>query len=305
MAATETLAQYSVPEHHVNMYTSNVRAAINKRGGDLVARVSRASYTGAKVQVVNFIGPVEFIERSTVYGDTKIAEVEHTQRWISALEYDCAILIDRLDTLKMIYDPTSPYVERMREAAVRKYDEIIMNKFFAVAKAGKEGNTDVAFPSINTVVHGGTGMSLAKLRSLRKLIKKRHIDLRGVRPLIAVTADQIDNLLGETTTTSIDWNAVKPLVDGEVSGFMGFEFVPYEDYMGKGIPTFVDTGPVNIRQCPVWLPDGMHFGLWDDLTVIISPRPDKNNIKQIHATFTAGATRLEEEKVYQLQCLYT
>lgn len=304
MAATETLAQYSVPEHQVNMFASNVRAAIAKKGGDIVSRVSRGFYRGAKVQVVDFIGPIEFIERSTVYGDTKITEVEHTSRWISALEYDCAILIDRLDTLKMIYDPTSPYVERMREAAARKYDQIVMAKFFASASTGKDGTTQIAFPNTNIIAHGGTGMGVVKLRALRKLMKKRYIDLRGVWPMIAVTADQIDNLLAETTTTSRDFNDVKPLVDGEVTRFMGFEFVPHEDFAQDGIPTFVDTGPVNIRQCPVWVNDGMHFGTWEDLTVIISNRPDKNNIKQVHATFTAGATRLEEEKVFQLQCLY-
>lgn len=304
MAAAETLAQYSVPEHHVNMFTSNVRAAINKQGGDIVSRVSRGNYTGAKVQVVDFIGPVVFIERATVYGDTKVTEVEHTSRWINGLEYDCAILIDRLDTLKMIYDPTSPYVERMREAAARKYDNIVMAKFFAAAQTGKDGTTPITFPNGNIIAHTGTGMGLAKLRALRKLIKKRHIDLRGIWPQIAVTADQIDNLLAETTTSSHDFNVVKPLVDGEVSRFMGFDFVPFEDFLGDGIPTFVDTGPVNVRQCPVWVPDGMHFGLWDDLTVIVSNRPDKNNIKQVHATFTAGATRLEEEKVYQMQCVY-
>jgi len=303
MPATESLAAYSVPEHHVKMYTSNVRAAINKRGGDLVARVSMGSYSGEKVQLVNFLGPVEFIERSTPYGDTKITEVEHTQRWISALEYDCAILVDRLDTLKMIYDPTSPYVERMREAAARRMDRIVMDKFFAIAKSGKDGTVDVSFPAADTVVHGGTGLVLTKLRSLRKLIKKRHVDLRAVRPFIAVTAEQVDNLLGETTTTSIDFNAIKPLVDGEVTTFMGFTFVPFEDYQGYGIPTHADTG--TIRDCPVWVPDGMHFGSWDALTVIISNRPDKNNIKQIHATFTAGSTRVEEGKVFKVECKET
>jgi len=303
MPAVESLAAYSVPEHHVKMYTSNVRAAINKRGGDLVARVSMGSYSGEKVQLVNFLGPVEFIERSTPYGDTKLTEVEHTQRWISALEYDCAILVDRLDTLKMIYDPTSPYVERMREAAARRMDRIVMEKFFAIAKSGKDGTVDVSFPAADTVVHGGTGLVLTKLRSLRKLIKRRHVDLRSVRPFIAVTAEQIDNLLGETTTTSIDFNAIKPLADGEVTSFMGFIFVPYEDYNGHGIPTHTDTG--TIRDCPVWVPDGMHFGMWDALTIIINNRPDKNNIKQIHATFTAGATRVEEGKVFKVECKET
>lgn len=296
----ETLATYSVPEHHVNMFTANVRDALQRKGGDLVARVSRGMYRGDKIQLVNFIGPVFFQERSSPYGDTQLTELEHTSRWITGKEYDCAVLIDRLDTLKMIYDPTSPYVQRFREAAARKQDMIVMDKFFATAKSGKEATIDVAFPAGDVVVHGTTGLTVAKLRSLRKLMKKRHVDLRTQRPFIAVTAEQIDNLLGETAVNSFDYNAVKPLVNGEVSGFMGFEFVPFETYFSDAIPSHADSGTV--RDCPVWVPDGMHFGTWDDLTILINSRPDKNNIKQIHGTFTAGAVRLEEGKVFQLQC---
>lgn len=309
MAGTETLATYSVPEHFVKMYTANVQMSLSKKGGLLTGLVSQGSYSGEKAQVVNFIGPVEFIERDSVYGDTKLTEAEHTQRWIVGKEYDCAILVDRLDLLKMIYDPSSPYVERMREAAARKQDEIIMSKFFATAKTGPDGLTSTTFPSRDIVAHGGTRFTVAKLRALRKLIKKRHVDLRSIRPYIAVTAEQIDDLLGEVAVTSSDYNAVKPLVDGDVSSFMGFNFVPYEDngnsQNGRGIPTEAVAGPATIRDCPCWVPDGMHYGNWAGLAIIINNRPDKNNIKQIHATFTGGATRLEEGKVFQVQAVET
>lgn len=301
----ETIATYSVPEHYVKMYTANVQAALAKKGGLIYPMFSQGSYKGEKSQIIDFIGPVEFIERDVPYGDTKLTEVEHTSRWISGREYDCAILVDRLDTLKMIYDPTNPYVERMREAAARRMDAIAMNAMFATAKSGKEGTDNVAFQASNIVAHGGTRMSVAKLRAMRKLIKKRHVDLRSVRPWMGVTAEQVDDLLGEVAVGSSDYNAIKPLVDGEVTSFMGFNFVSYEDgnaaVAGNSIPSFTDTGPVTVRQLPVWVPDGMHFGLWEGLTIIINNRPDKNNIKQIHATFTAGATRVEEDKVFQLQ----
>lgn len=298
----ETIASYSVPEHHTKMYTANVRAALTKKGGLLMPTVSTATYQGEKSQVVNFIGPVEFVERETVYSDTKLTELEHTQTWITGKEYDCAVLVDRLDVLKMIYDPTSPYVERFREAAARKQDEIIMGGFFADRKVGKDGASTSQFGSSNTVAHGGTALTVAKLRSLRKLIKKRHVDIRTVRPFFAVTADEVDDLLDEVAVGSKDFNAVQPLVDGEVSMFMGFQFVPYEDNgtvtatNGKGIP-YAST----VRSCPVWVPDGMHYGSWDDLTITIGNRADKNNIKQIHGTFTGGRTRLEEGKVFQCQ----
>jgi hypothetical protein len=292
----ETLATYSVPEHHVAQFTGNVRALLTKKGGILTPYVSRGSYRGEKIQLINFIGPVEFIERRTVYADTKVTELEHTSRWITGREYDCAVLVDRLDTLKMIYDPTNPYTERMREAAARRMDQIVMDAFYATAKAGKDGSTSVAFPAGNIVAHASAGLTVAKLRSLRKMMKKKHVDLRGVRPLIAVTAEEIDDLLGETSVNSIDYNSVKPLVDGEVTSFMGFNFLPYEDNGADKIYTYDDTGTV--RRLPVWTPDGMHLGVWDALTIIINNRADKNNIKQIHATFTAGATRVDEDNVF-------
>jgi hypothetical protein len=305
----ETIASYSVPEHYVKMYTANVQIALSKQGGLLTGLVQNATYRGERAQVVMFIGEVEFVERDTPYGDTKLTEVEHTQRWITGKEYDCAILVDRLDTLKMIYDPTNPYVEAMRRAAARKLDEIIMSKFYATAKTGTEGTTNTSFNAANVVAHGGTRLTVAKLRAMRKLIKKRHVDLRSMRPYMAVTAEQIDDLLGEVAVGSSDYNSVKPLVDGEVSNFMGFTFVPYEDNgdatEGRGIPTTTVAGPATIRRLPVWVEGGMHLGQWEGLTIIINNRADKNNIKQIHATFTAGATRLDENKVFELDVVET
>lgn len=301
---SETVASYSVPEHHVKMYTANVQAALTKKGGLLSGLTQSQDYKGEKAQIVNFIGEIEFTERETPYADTEVSELEHTQVWIVGTEYDAAILVDRLDTLKMIYDPTSPYVERMREAAAKKMDQVIMKAFFAARKVGKDGTETSAFLGRDTLAHGGTALTVAKLRALKKLIKKRHIDTRMVKPFIAVTADEADDLLGEVAVGSSDFNAVKPLVDGEVSSFMGFTFIPYEDAGGSGtdgksIPFYTD-GTL-VRELPVWIPDGMHFGRWENLNIIINNRPDKNNIKQIHGTMTVGATRTEEGKVFQCE----
>lgn len=289
----ETIATYTVPQHHVLMFTSNVQAALVRSGGLLRSYVSNGSYVGEKSQVVNFLGPVEFTERDTPYQDTVVTEPEHTQRWVSGRDFDCAILVDRLDTLKMIYEPTNPYVERMREAAARKEDEIIMAKFFATAKSGKNGDSLTSFPSQDIIPHGSTGMSVAKLRAARKLLKKRHVDLRREQPKIAITAEQADDLLGETAVGSADYNVVKTLVDGEVNRFMGFEFVPIEDI----IPLDGTT-----RSCPVWVPSGHHYGSWQNLAITIGNRADKNNVKQVHGSFTADATRLQEGKVLSLEC---
>lgn len=294
----DTVNNFPVTEAYLLQFTSNVQAALARKGGLLTPYVSSSTYSGEKAQVVNFIGPVFFTKRTSVYADTKATEPEHTQRWITADDFDCAILIDRVDTLRTIYDPTNPYVERMREASARSHDDIVAQAFFADARSGRNGATTIAFPAGDIIAAGGVGLTFAKLRSLRKAMKRRYLDLRMEKPLIAVTAEQTDNLLGETVVGSHDYNAVKPLVDGEVSSFMGFTFLPAEGALSpeNGLLTGGN------RLCPAWVPSGMHFGDWQSMTVTINQRADKNNIPQIHACFTSGATRIEEGRVFQVLC---
>lgn len=299
----DTTNNYPVTEAYKLTFTANVQAALTRKGGLLMPHISSSSYSGEKAQVVNFLGPIFFTKRTSVYADTKATEPEHTQRWISADDYDCAVLVDRVDTLRTIYDPTNPYVERMREALARLQDDTVAAAFFADARVGKNGASTASFATYtaDTIAAGGVGLTFAKLRSLRKAMKRRFLDLRTEKPLIAVTAQQTDDLLGETVVGSHDYNMVKPLVDGEVSSFMGFTFIPAEGALSveNGL---LDTGTTT-RSCPAWVPSGMHFGDWQSLILTIGPRPDKNNITQIHASTSFGATRIEEGRVFKVQCI--
>lgn len=291
----ETANTYPITEAYVMQFTGNVKAALNRQGGILAGAVSRGMYMGEKSQVVNFLGPVQFTKRDTAYADTVTTEPAHTQRWIAADDFDLAILIDRIDTLRMLYDPTNPYVERVREAWARQIDDIINTAFFAASKSGKNGASTVAFPtSTDVIAANASSLTFVKLRALRRGMKKRYVDLRAERPIIAVTADEVDALLNETVVGNHDYNAVKPLVDGEVSSFMGFTFLPLEGTLTEVSGT--------TRYCPAWVPSGMHYGDWQNFTVTINTRPDKNNIPQIHAAFSGGAVRLEEGKVWRVDC---
>lgn len=309
----ETVNNFPIEQHRVDQFTANVQAALFKQGGLVYGSFSQGSYHGEKGQVVNFLGPVEFVERDTVYQDSKFSETEHTQRWITGRDFDINMLIDRIDQLRMIYDPASPYVNLIRDAANRKMDQIAVQAFFDVARTGKSGATFTAFPAQDIIAEAGTArMSVAKLRSARKLLRKRHVDMRAERPMILVTSEQIDDLLAEVTVGSHDYNVVKPLVDGDVSSFMGFTFIPFEDAVQGNYNTAgnADTNglPVRkaasnyIRQCPVYVQSGMHFGLWQGFQLQIAPNPTKNFIPQIHADFTCGATRQQEGKVLKLEC---
>jgi len=292
----ETINAFDVPEHHVKMFTSNVMMDIQLKPRGLIQYVTRSSYTGEGAQAVNFIGTMDFDELEGRKADTKLSELAHTQRWIYPKDFTAATLVERIDQLRMIYDPTSPYVEAMAMGHGRRTDELIVNAFKGLGYSGKDGATSVSLPSDNIIDHGSTGLTVAKLRTARKTIKKL---IKGdiLEPIyIGVTADQVDDLLDETTVTSTDYNAIRPLVDGEVSRFMGFTFIPFEGWNSSVPASNV------IRECPVWLQSGMHWGDWDSLSVSIDKRPDKNNLPQLFGRFSGNAVRIREEKVLIIEC---
>jgi hypothetical protein len=117
--------------------------------------------------------------------------------------------------------------------------------------------------------------------------------------MIAVTAEQTDNLLGETVVGSHDYNMVKPLVDGEVSSFMGFTFIPAEGALS--VENGLLTG--GNRLCPAWVPSGMHFGdpgslhAHDRAARRQEQHPADPRLLQLRR-----ATRVEEGRVFQVLC---
>lgn len=302
-----TINQFPISQHHIDMFTSNVEADIQLMPKGLERFCTIGSYTGEQAQVVNFVGTVDFSELTARYQDTELSELSHTQRWIYPKDFDAAVLIDRIDQLRMLYDPTSPYVQAISMGYGRKKDELIRDAFFGNGYSGKNGGTVEAFDTNNVIASdvgdsgsSATGLNIEKLRAVRKKLKQ---NMKSDGPLseeiyMGVTAEQIDDLLGITEVQSSDFAAQKALVNGEVSRFLGITFVPWEGWSTR------DEGGDTIRELPAWVRSGMHWGNWEaGPSITITPRPDKRNLPQIHANFTANAVRIREEKVLRVDCL--
>ena len=290
---------FEIPEHFALSFTTNVEMLLQRQGGALTPYVSMGSYTGAKAgQVVKQFGEVEFTTKTTRNSDTEWSDIEHKQRWIFPTDYNLALPVDKEDELRMLNSPLSPYAEAMRMAAARKMDDIIIAAFDGTAKTGENGGTSTAYNTgndiaVGTGAAGATGLNVAKLRAARKLLLENHVNLAVETPYIGVTAQQMDDLLGETEVTSADFNTVRALVAGEIDTFMGFKFVQSEAYGVDGS---------SYRKCPVWVPSGVHMGMWNGLTSRIDERSDKNYTTQVWMSFTAAATRTQEGKVLRILC---
>lgn len=277
----------------VQQYTTNVELLLQQMGSRLRNAVTTGTYTGKAAKAVEQVGPVEAIRRNTRHADTPLISTPHDARWVRPKDFEWADLIDDQDKIRMLIDPQSPYARNGAMALGRSIDREIINAFFAASDTGEDGDVSTTFPAGQVVALGATGLTVAKLREAKRLLMAADVDIDNEQLFVAVTAQQHDDLLGETQTVSIDFNTTRVLVDGRITAFMGFNFIHTELLL-------VDGNGDN--RCPAWAMSGMHLGMWNDITTRISERDDKSYSTQVYVKATHGATRVEEEKVVEILC---
>jgi hypothetical protein len=143
----------------------------------------------------------------------------------------------------MLIDPQSAYVQNGVNAMRRAQDDEILQAFFAASATGENGTTSTAFPAgqIVGVNVGGanSNLNVAKLRAAKRLLMAAGVDLEFEKLFVAITAADHDGLLNEIQVTSLDYNNKPTLVEGKVTSFMGFNFIPVE---------FTDATPTTPRR---------------------------------------------------------
>ena len=285
---------FQVTTAFVQQYTTNVALLLQQRGSKLRDCVTVGSYTGKAAKAVEQIGAVTAQARTSRHADTPLISTPHDARWVFPSDFEWADMIDDQDKLRMLIDPTSPYAMNGAYALGRAMDDTIITAALGTALTGENGSTSTAFATATQqIAVGATGLTVAKLRQARRILMANEVDVAMDPLYIAVTAQQLDNLLGTTEVTSSDFNTVKTLVSGEVDTFLGFKFIQVERL---GVDGSGD------RRCIAWAKSGMHLGMWNDITTKISERADKSYATQVYVKGTFGATRTEEKKVVEIIC---
>ena len=285
---------FQVSTAFVQQYTTNVGLLLQQRGSKLRDAVTVGSYTGKAAKAVEQIGAVTAQARTSRHADTPLISTPHDARWVFPTDYEWADMIDDQDKLRMLIDPTSPYAVNGAYALGRAMDDLIITAALGTSMTGENGSTSTSFATATQqIAVGGTGLTIAKLRQARRILMGNEVDVAMDPLYIAVTATQLDELLGTTEVTSSDYNTVKTLVSGDIDTFLGFKFIQCER---------LGTDGSGDRRCIAWAKSGMHLGMWNDITTKISERADKSYATQVYVKGTFGATRTEEKKVVEIIC---
>lgn len=274
----------------VEQYSSNIQMLSQQKGSILRDKVRVEAVTG-KNAFFDQVGSVTASVRSTRHADTPQSDTPHSRRRVSLVDYEFADLIDDLDKVRMLVDPTSTYALAAAYAMGRAMDDAIITAATGSADTGVAGGTAVALPSSQIIAESGTtGMTIAKLREAKEIIDLADVDPSLPRHII-VSPKQITDLLGTTEVTSSDFNTVKALAQGDINSFLGFNFVVSNRLAVAS----------QIRDCIAFVSDGIGLAVGKDSTARIDERADKGYATQVYYSAAFGATRMEEDKVVKIQ----
>jgi hypothetical protein len=274
----------------VQQYSANVQMLSQQMGSRLRDAVRVENMTG-KNAFFDQVGKATAQKRTTRHADTPQIDTPHARRRVSLVDYEYADLIDDQDKVRMLIDPTSAYAMAAAAAMGRAMDDEIIAAATGTAFTGETGSTSTALPAGQQIANGSADMTIAKLREAKKILDLADVD-PSIQRYIAVGPDQIEALLGDTNVTSSDFNTVKALVQGEVNQFMGFNFIVTNRLAKSG----------NIRSCFAWAEDGLALAVGRDVNARIDERADKGYATQVYYAMSIGSTRMEEEKVVQIDC---
>jgi hypothetical protein len=302
-----------VTEHMVKQFSSNVWHLSQQKGSRLRGIVRTESLNG-EAGFYDHYGPVEAQEKIGRHSDTTYQETPHGRRRVTMSDYFWADLVDKEDKLRLIHDPESQYAKAAMMAMGRKMDDIIISAALGTSYAGKEGGTAVSIPNAQKIGAfdgaASSGLNVRTLRAIKKKFAQNEVD--GQPLYIICQAEQIDNLLGETEITSQDYNTVKALVNGEVDSFMGFKFIRLERLPVTTAVTAFDASNGSLgggdsiaagaRRLIACAGEGLLLALGSDVKGRIDELPQKHYSKQVYASMSMGATRLEESKVVEVLC---
>ena len=233
------------------------------------------------------------------------------QRLLIPEEWRWAVPIERNDYRRINVDIDSQYVRKAAASFARRLDRIIYTALGENVTQYYKATTNTTSRSSetkalsdsqpdgtdSTIEDNSEGLTITKLMEADQRLTNREVPDTG-RYIIA-TANQKRDLLNDAKIQSIDYNAVRALVNGEINTYMGFDFI----WFGSKHSIITGTGSPVVRQCFACHSDAITIGMEEQMFQSVDTRTDYNYLKQIYMAISIGAIRMSEEHLVRIDCV--
>lgn len=237
------------------------------------------------------LGGSDLVAITGRHSATNILNPEHSRRRLTFTDRGGAILLDRHDEVKMLIQPKNDYARNHAESYNRFLDDLVFAAAIGSATSVLADDTtaSVAIGAGQQIAAGGTGLTFEKVNQTARILNQADVPLSD--RYFAYSPQGLEDLLAETEVTSSDFTNLMALKTGTITGpWMGFNWI-----MSTRLALASTT-----RSCIAWQKDGIGLAIGLDIEVSMDRRPDLNNAWQVLALVSAGAVRIEEARVVQV-----
>lgn len=154
--------------------------------------------------------------------DVTPMNVAHSNVQATMVDYTAAEYTEIFDMTKVNFDERQPLVRTIAGAIGRRMDQITLDAWDAASTTLTVAKTVGA-----TNAADGT-----KIRRAKRLLDDQGVPMSD--RFAVVSPHFMEQLLGNTSATSIDYAMVKPLTDGSINKWLGFTFIVIEARSDEG-----------------------------------------------------------------------
>lgn len=279
----------TIDQAYINQYSDNVYHLLAQRGSKLMKTLPMETANGEK-HFFERLGQFTASERVSRFQPTVLQDGAHSRRMATVAFLDAFVGIDKIDTYKMLIDPTSSYVKEMSDAFGRKVDDKIITAMLGTAATGKDGTGSQAFDTSNQqIAHGSAGFTVAKFNQALRILETNEVDLDAATLYLALGARGVEDLLGENNYVSFDFQEKKALASNSLPEFRGVQIVRTQRVTDE-------TAGTTFRGL-LYTNDNTKCAMSSGLSIQEDNRPDLSNTRQLGANMTFGAVRMDENTI--------
>ena len=295
-------------------YTSTFEMALQQKDSHLSSKVKSLSGSNAdKVQELVRYDETSMRKMTGLNQTISQSSLPFTQRWIKGERFYDSQLLNNIQQLQdMVQNPSSAIVQAQTMAARRKMDEVILKAFFTNALTGTDATQTTAFDTTNNVVGvdvGGTtsGLNIEKLLNVVELMQFNEIVLEEEPAYAVITEKQMKDLRQKVEAMNSDYQVSHAVVRdsrGGIKSILGVEFCVISS---KRLALYETDAQLldgnNYRRVPVFTMKGMTLCTWKAQNARLDDRQDIEGIpKQFYIEQYIGASRSDEERVFEIKC---
>lgn len=268
-------------------YSQNVMQLAQQKYSKLLPCVYQKPNVSGKVFFQDQIGQWSLEAKGGRNVQTPNNDPNLGRRRGTMVDYHDNRLLDRGDELRTISDPRSQYTIAAASSIGRKMDEIIITAAINSADTGETGSVSVT--QGNIVLATATSMTLARIIAVKQALDDADVEMED--RFFVVKPGVLDNLLNLTSATSRDFNDIKALIQGNITQWMGFNWIMSTRIAAVSSSTLLGVAFQRFGLCAAQLQAPI---------VRTDERTDLSYSWQVYYELNMGSCRLEESRVVVL-----